>query len=141
MDILHAMMVRSTPQKIYQALTEQEGLSGWFGPECRAETRVGSLVEIYFHNRHHYSLKFEITDLEPGSRVVWKVTQAIPSWDDFPSMLTWTLYPYESSTIVHLRHSGWPEGHEAFPSVSFKWAEFMIALRAYIHTGEKQTAG
>jgi uncharacterized protein YndB with AHSA1/START domain len=30
MDILHAMMVRSRPEEIYQALTEQEGLSAWF---------------------------------------------------------------------------------------------------------------
>jgi uncharacterized protein YndB with AHSA1/START domain len=141
MDIQHAMMVRTGGQEIYRALTEGSALSGWFGTECLAEPRVGSAVEVRFHDRHGYSLKFEVTDLEPGSRVGWRVVKAIPSWDDFPSTLTWTLTPYESSTIVHLRHSGWPEDHEAFPSVSFKWAEYMMALRTYLHTGEKGTAG
>jgi uncharacterized protein YndB with AHSA1/START domain len=132
MDILHAMMVRSGPQEIYRALTEPEGLSAWFGPECRAEPRVGSPVEVMFHDRHNYSLEFEVIDLEPGARVVWKVIRAIPGWDDFPSTVAWTLILHESSTIVELRHSGWPDGHEAYPSVSFKWAEFMIALRVYV---------
>jgi len=141
MDILHEMMVRSNPQNIYPSLTEREGLSSWFAPDCRAEARVGSRVEVYFHDRHNYSLKFEITELEPGSKVVWKVIQGIPSWDDFPSVVTWTLIPYESSMIVRLCHSGWPEEHTAFPSVSFKWAEFMLALRAYVQTGEKQISG
>jgi uncharacterized protein YndB with AHSA1/START domain len=140
MDIQHAMMVRAGQQNIYKALTEGAELSAWFGPECIAEPRVGSPVEVNFKDRHGYTLKFEVTELEPDSRVIWKVIQAIPSWDDFPSTLTWTLLPYESSTIVHLRHSGWPEEHEAYPSVSFKWAEFMIALRNYLHTGEKQAS-
>jgi uncharacterized protein YndB with AHSA1/START domain len=73
MDILHEMMVRSNPQNIYPALTEQEGLSSWFAPDCRAEAVVGSRVEVFFHDRHNYSLKFEIIELEPGSKVVWKV--------------------------------------------------------------------
>jgi uncharacterized protein YndB with AHSA1/START domain len=141
MDIQHAMMVRSDPQEIYRALTEPDGLSAWFGPECRAAPRVRSPVEVIFHDRHNYTLEFEVMDLEPGARVVWKVVWAISSWDDFPSTVFWRLIPYEGSTIVELRHSGWPDGHEAYPSVSFKWAEFMIALRTHVHTGEKQIPG
>jgi uncharacterized protein YndB with AHSA1/START domain len=133
------MMVRSGPVPVYRALTEGKGLSAWLAPECRARPEVGSPVEVIFHDRHGYSLVFMVAALEPDAQVVWEVVRAIPSWDDFASTLTWTLFPYESSTIVELRHAGWPEGHEAFPSVSFKWAEYMMALRAYIHTGQKQT--
>jgi hypothetical protein len=40
-----------------------------------------------------------------------------------------------------MKPTTWLEGHFAFPSVSSKWAEFMMALRAYLQTSEKQISG
>ena len=41
-----------------------------------------------------------------------------------------------NAEIVHLRHPGWTGEHEAFPGLSLKWVEFVMALRDYIHTSE-----
>ena len=80
------------------------------------------------------TLKLEVIGLEAAKQVQWRVLQ--PVWPTQPvdQVITWTLIPYESSTLVDLRMEGWPEDDDTYASVSYKWASFMMRLK--IHLGD-----
>ena len=135
MDIHHAMIVRSRPERLYEALTRAEDLSVWMAAPVVIEppgpAEVGSVIE--FRYEAHRQLRVAVTGLEAGRSVRWQVTQ--PIWFPAPvnaaQAITWTLSPYESSTLVDFRMGGWEAEDDAYASVSYKWASFMMRLKIY----------
>jgi uncharacterized protein YndB with AHSA1/START domain len=133
MDIHHAMMVRNKPERLYEALTWPEDLSIWMDAPALARAEVGSTIEFQY-DQGQRTLEMEITRLEAGRLVQWRVGQ--PMWPAdaiaLKQTITWTLTPYESSTLVDFRMQGWREDDEAYASVSYKWASFMMRLKIYM---------
>src|SRR5215213_7859562 len=121
MDIHHAMMVRNTPERLYQALTQQRDLEVWMDAPTLARPEVGSTIEFQY-DQGQRTLKMEILHLEENKQVKWRVLT--PFWSNgmVDQVVIWTLTPYEGSTLVDLRMAGWPQDDDAYASVSYKWA-------------------
>jgi uncharacterized protein YndB with AHSA1/START domain len=127
MDIHHAMIVRTRPERLYEALTEQGQLQVWMDAPSLAVPEVGTTVEFQY-DQGRRTLKMEIVHLEENRQVKWRVIQ--PIWPtDVIHEITWTLVAVESSTAVDFRMDGWIPDDEAYASVSYKWALFMIRLK------------
>ena len=77
-------------------------------------------------------LTMEITRLDPGRLVQWRVTQPIWENDAVDQYITWTLEPYEANTLVDFRMVGWPQDDGVYASLSYKWAAFMFRLKVYL---------
>ncbi len=77
MDIHHAMIVRSRPERLFEALTRRRDLQVWMGALALAGLEVGSAVELQF-DQGQRTLKMEVIRLKPGRQVQWRVTQ--PVW-------------------------------------------------------------
>ena len=45
---------------------------------------------------------------------------------------TWTLEPFETSTLVDLRVEGWPQDDGVYASVSYKFATYMFKLKVVL---------
>jgi uncharacterized protein YndB with AHSA1/START domain len=134
MEIHHAMMVRSSPDKVYAALTQQSGLAAWLTIKTIAAPSIGSINEFWFDGGKRI-LKVEVQALTPDCQVVWRLVQGIPPWEALRAETIWTLTPADGSTIVDFRQDGWPASDDVYASVSYKWATFMTSLKAYIDTG------
>ena len=78
MDIHHAMMVHNKPQRVYEALTQQSDLEVWMDAPTLARPEVGSTIEFQY-DQGQRTLKMEVTRLEAGKQVQWRVTQ--PIWE------------------------------------------------------------
>jgi uncharacterized protein YndB with AHSA1/START domain len=135
MDIHHAMIVRCRPERLYQALTRAEDLSVWMAAPAVIEppgiAEVGAAIEFQYGQR---LLRVEIIGLEAEKTVRWQLTRSIWALEHAgaPQVITWTLSPYETSTLVDFVMQGWAEDEEAYPSVSYKWASFMMRLKMYL---------
>lgn len=132
MDIHHAMIVRNNlPERLFVALTQQSELSVWMDAPTLARPEVGAILEFHYDGGKR-TLKLEVTALDPGRVVQWQVRQ--PVWTNEPvdQVITWTLSPYESSTLVDFRMTGWREDDDTYASVSYKWTMFMLRLRIYL---------
>lgn len=131
MDIHHEMIIHNTPGQVYGALTRLGDLEVWMGAPVRGEPEIGSVIEIQFGQR---TMKLEITALEVGKMVQWRVIE--PMWPmegiEQEQVVTWTLEPYEVNTLVSLRMQGWPRDNGVYASVSYKWASFMMRLKVYM---------
>jgi hypothetical protein len=95
------------------------------GPE------VGSTIEFQYDEGQR-TLKMEVIRLEAGQQVQWRVTQLVWPIEAADHVITWTLSPYESSTLVDFRMEGWPQDDDVYASVSYKWASFMVRLKIYM---------
>ncbi len=131
MNIHHEMIVHNTPGRVYEALTQVSDMQVWMGAPIAGRAESGQVIEIQFDRR---VMKLEITDLEIGKRVQWRVLE--PMWPvegiDQAQVVTWTLEPYEINTLVSFRMEGWPRDDGVFASVSYKWASFMFRLKVYL---------
>jgi uncharacterized protein YndB with AHSA1/START domain len=131
-DIHHAMIIRNTlPDRVYEALTQAYHLELWMGAPTLAQPEVGAVVEFHFDQGQRI-LKMEIIHLEAGKLVQWRVLQPVWPNDEVEQIVTWTLTPYESSTLVDFCMTGWPQDDDVYPSVSYKWASFMMRLKLYM---------
>lgn len=131
MDIHHAMMVHNKPDRLYKALTRQSDLEVWMGAPALAKPEVSSMIEFQY-DQGQRTLKMEVTLLEAGKQVQWRVIQPVWPIEAADQVVTWTLIPYESSTLVDFRMQGWPQDDDVYASVSYKWASFMMRLKIYM---------
>jgi len=131
MNIHHAMIVRCLQDRVYEALTRQDELAIWMGVPNQAQPHVGYQIEFHYAGGQRI-FAVEITRLDPGKQVQWRIIQPIWETQAVNQMVTWTLEPYENSTLVDCIMDGWPAEDEAYPSVSFKWATFMMRLKIFL---------
>lgn len=136
MFIHHDMIVRASPEQVFHALTHVEDLSTWMAAPTTisppGQAAEGSIIAFQYGPQR--SLIVQVAALEMGRLLRWQISQAM--WQrnqpELPQAATWTLTPYESSTLVDLRLDGWGEEEEAYASVSYKWASFMMRLKIYL---------
>lgn len=133
MEIVHELITRTTPERIFQVLTEAEHLAMWFAPDTTAEPVVGSMAEFRFDRG---TIRIEVTDLEPAFRVAWTVLQGMPGWEEVTGEVTWQLEPnpFGVGTMIHFKHSGWPTMEGPYASVNFRWAWYISRMQSYVET-------
>ena len=69
-DILHRIGVKnSSPDKVYDALTTLDGLSGWWASDTKGSVEVGGVLEFRFQPG---GFDMQVVELEPAERVVWR---------------------------------------------------------------------
>jgi uncharacterized protein YndB with AHSA1/START domain len=131
MDIHHAMVVHNQPSRLYEALTQSRDLAVWMGAPTVAKPEVGSVIEFH-HDQGQRILKLAITDLEDSKLVRWRIVKPVWPSDVTEQVITWTLVPFHGSTLVDFRMDGWQQDDDIYASVSYKWASFMVRLKAYM---------
>jgi uncharacterized protein YndB with AHSA1/START domain len=134
--INHQVGIKTTPENVYKALTETERLARWWTTDTKGSgVKVGDNLEFWFNN-HSFCQNFNIKDLEPGKRVVWKAPtgQGDGEWED--TEIAFTLSVDEKQTFVQFRHTGWKESTDFQGHCSMRWAVFLLSLREFLETGK-----
>jgi uncharacterized protein YndB with AHSA1/START domain len=93
-DIIQELTIEATPESVFHALTLPDGIAEWWSNHVTAEPEVGSLTEVSFENGG--VMKMEISDLEVGKKVYWKVRLSPHDWEG--STITWDLTPISQGT-------------------------------------------
>jgi uncharacterized protein YndB with AHSA1/START domain len=131
MDIVHETIVRTTQDKVYQALTEADQLAAWYAPDIQAEARVGSVAEFHFQRG---TIQVEIAALEPDRKIVWTVLEGLSGWEGSTGQITWALKPspFSAGTMINYVHSGWPTMDGPYPSTNFMSGWYVARLKSYV---------
>lgn len=127
-DLMHAIQIAARPEKVYEALTTQKGLQGWWTMDTVAEPRVGSVAEFGF-DRRGVVFRMHIDELTLATRVVWSCRGDHPEWTG--TTLTWDLSPQDGGTSLRFRHGGWRDATWFMASCNATWGELMHRLRDY----------
>jgi uncharacterized protein YndB with AHSA1/START domain len=130
-DILHRIGVeKSSPQRVYDALTTLDGLSAWWTEKTTGDTGLGGVIEFRFGPG---GFDMEVAQLDPGRLVRWNVVDGPQEW--IGTSIQWDLRQDGDWTIVLFRHEGWREPVEFMHHCSTKWATFLMSLKQLLETG------
>jgi len=129
--------VEQSPEQVYAAILDVG--SWWTGQvEGRAD-EVGAEFS-YRHPPQHYSLQ-RVVELDPGRRVVWRVTDSQLSFISEPgewtgSEIEFDIAPAASGTELRFTHVGLVPDVECYGACSTGWLHYINGgLRSLITTG------
>ena len=100
-DMLHKIIIKAAPQKVYDALTTKEGLSAWWTPMTEAAPQVGSRATFRFGDGS-LGPDMQVVDLQRGRYVEWRCTDGIPDW--VGTRLTFDIRPHASGAELLFGH-------------------------------------
>ena len=77
-DILHRIGVdNGSPQRVYDALSTLDGLSGWWAERTTGDTDPGGVIEFRFGPG---GIDMKVVELDPGRLVRWEVVGGPEEW-------------------------------------------------------------
>lgn len=130
-DIRHNVVIKATPQKIYEAITTQEGIEGWWCKNTTAQPQIG-FVNIFIFGQFRNEMK--VTELVPAKSVEWECINSIEEW--IGTRISFDLEEKNEKTILHFTHGDWRAITDTFAGCSYDWALFMKSLKSYCETGK-----
>ena len=131
-EIKHFLSIKASSEKVYRAITEQEGLASWWTRETIAKPQIGSIAEFKFGDRYHN--KMRIIRLESQKIVEWECLMGDKEW--IGTTFRFELIPDKENTNLRFTHGKWKEMTDFFASCNFQWGHYMRSLKDYCETGK-----
>jgi uncharacterized protein YndB with AHSA1/START domain len=153
-NIHQELLIAASPEKIYAAITTEEGLSAWWTPEATAKPDLNSIARFPFGP--NYFKEMTITELKPSEYVKWNCIKGAEEWmgttlsfkidsGDKKSLLT--AHPealgqvqqqknFEKGSLLIFQHDDWKEYSPMFAECSYTWGQFLRSLKLYCETGK-----
>lgn len=131
--ILHTVDIRAGPPVIYESLTEEVGLAGWWSTRVSAGTGVGSRIHFTFIDV--FNPVMEITDLQEDRLVGWRCVGGHELWagDTF----RFEIEAREDRSILFFRQEYARElSDEEYGRYNFNWGYYLHSLKKLCETGE-----
>jgi uncharacterized protein YndB with AHSA1/START domain len=129
-DIRHRLVIKAPPEKVYQAITTQEGLINWWCKRTAAKPEVGFVNIFTFGNSPD---EMKITGLTPNKRVEWQCIKSVDEWMN--TTISFDLEEKDGRTILRFAHSGWRSATDFFDACNYDWGRFMTSLKSFCETG------
>lgn len=136
-DIVHIVDIKTTPDRLYEAVTTQQGLAGWWTRQTKAEPKVGAINEFGFGP--DMSFKLRVDKLDPGNRVEWASVQAPPDWQG--TKIVFDITSTKEGVSLRFTHAGFTGTGGGFGVYSYSWAQFLRSLKLLLETGKGEPAG
>ena len=130
-DIEHLLTIKALPEKVYEAVTTEQGVAGWWTTENTTSHQVGGNAEFVFGDRYYNRMR--ILALEPGRRVEWECLEGDPEW--VGTSFVFDFEPVQGGTRLRFLHMGWREETDFYASCNFRWGFYMQSLKDYCETG------
>jgi uncharacterized protein YndB with AHSA1/START domain len=130
--------VDASPDEVYEALATQDGLAGNWTDQLEVPQHTGAVARFGFGPDWAKALEVRIDALEPGRRVEWTPVGGFPGW--IGTSITWELERAEDGgTVVHFRHTGWPDeaADGEMAMCGYTWAMIISRLGAQVGRGER----
>ncbi len=129
-EIRHNVIIKATPEKVYESITIQEGLANWWAKQTIAKPEVG-FVNIFTFGTFRNEMKVII--LNPNKKVEWKCINSIEEW--IGTNITFDLEEKEGHTLLRFTQSGWRAVTDTFAGCNYDWGRFMTSLKLFCETG------
>lgn len=124
------VVIKAAPEKIYNAITTQEGIESWWCKHTTAKPEEG-FVNIFVFGKFQNEMK--VTSLIPDKKVEWKCINSIEEW--VGTTISFELEVKERNTLVRFTHAGWRAATDTFAGCTYDWALFMKSLKSFCETG------
>ena len=132
-DIIHQVTIKGSEAQIYHALTQQEGLAGWWTRHAQTTTVVGGTSTFSFNNGETV-FTMRLDELAEPSLVRWYCLGGHPEWAR--TTIEFDLEPGgDGTTLVNFKHLGWRSTDGILGMCSYDWAGYLWSLKELIELG------
>lgn len=153
-DIRHELIIAATTEKIYSAITTQEGLAAWWTPDTEAKSERNSIARFAFGPEYFKEMK--IVELKPSEFVKWICITGTDEWIE--TTISFELQagdraPLLSShpevkdqiqqqrkgnkgTLLIFHHDNWKAYTPMFAECNYTWGQFLRSLKLLCETGK-----
>jgi uncharacterized protein YndB with AHSA1/START domain len=151
-NIRHNLLIGASAEKIYTAITSEEGLSAWWTPNTKAKPKINSVSHFPFGDDYYKEMK--ITELKPSELVEWNCIKGYAEW--VGTNISFTLISTnkqnllntnpeisgqieqqlnEEGTMLIFHHDDWKAYTQMFAECSYTWGQFLRSLKLLCETG------
>jgi uncharacterized protein YndB with AHSA1/START domain len=130
-DIMHLIKIHASSERAYQAITTTDEIRQWWTRDAAIEPTVGAAGEFGFNGRR-FVAKMTVEELNPATRVRWKVANA--AWPG--SDIEFNLKVDGTDTILVFAHRGFPRADDSYASATTRWGFYLLSLKRYLETGK-----
>jgi uncharacterized protein YndB with AHSA1/START domain len=132
-DILHRIIIEASPEALYRALTEQNGLSAWW-TKTETTPELGALASFVFGPNDDHKVDMEIMELVTNKKVVWKCVSG--PWVD-TGEFCFIIESHDRGSVLNFAHRDWAVPDEFYMHCNSKWGFFFtVSLKNYLETGK-----
>ena len=129
--IKHLLVINSSPDKIYSAITTKRGVANWWTLQTEIGSSVGEINIFDFGERYHNEMK--IVNLVPDKRVEWECIVGDTEW--IGTKFIFEIEEKDSGSVLKFAHADWKEETDFFASCNYQWGYYMTSLKQYCETG------
>ena len=153
-NIHHQLLIGAPAEKIYSAITSQEGLSAWWTPNTKAKPELNSVARFTFGEGYFKEMK--ISELIPSTHVTWICIAGADEW--IGTTISFQLQPGNKATLLSshpeakdqiqqqrkndigtlltLHHDDWKDYTPMFAECNYTWGQFLRSLKLWCETGK-----
>jgi uncharacterized protein YndB with AHSA1/START domain len=154
MNICHRIIINAPAEQVYEAITTQDGLAGWWTSDIKVKPAVGNTARFSFGPS--YFKEMVITALMPGKQVKWNCVTGAGEWigtditfqlqsGDSDSLLA--AHPemegqlqqqktLHNGTLLIFNHNNWKEATPMYAECNYTWGQFLKSLKLFCETGK-----
>jgi len=130
-DIRHLVTIDAPVGVVFMALTQQEGIAGWWTTDAEINPVINSVASFKFGDHRHNTMR--VVSLETNRRVEWICLDGDPEWVD--TTFIFDLESREGSTVVRFTHGDWRDSTDFFATCNYHWGFYMRSLKTFCETG------
>ncbi len=132
-EILHEITVQASAEKIFDAITTQEGLKSWWTVDTMADPVKGGDARLGFYNRA-VTFHMQYDELNQPKRLKWNCVEGPDEWAG--TTIAFDLAAADDGgTQVKFQHAGWRETGGQYPSVNTTWGLLLASLKKFAESG------
>jgi uncharacterized protein YndB with AHSA1/START domain len=131
-DILRRVGINAPIEKVYEAITTQDGISAWWTRKVSAVSEIGAIMELRFKD-DSLVMKIAVENLQPPAFVKWRVLAGLPEW--VCSCVEFSLKDDDGETVVLFAHRDWKQAVEFMHHCSTKWGHYIFSLKFLVEEG------
>jgi uncharacterized protein YndB with AHSA1/START domain len=131
-EIYLCFWIDAPVEKVYRAVTDEDGLAGWWTRDLKVTGKKGSISSFWF--RSGAFNKMRVVSLSENARVEWLCVDGFEDW--IGTHVVFEMRPDEGRTKVCFSHFGWREQTEYVGECNFHWVGYLASLQGYCERGE-----
>ena len=134
-DIVEELTIEASPERVFNALTQQDKIACWWTDDLSVTPEVGSLAELRF-SQGTLVIQFEVAELDKDKKVYWITRQGPPTGHWVGTSVTWQLTPVHNGTQLVFNHDGFTQADRRYEITRGWWEHFLASLKSYLETGK-----
>ena len=134
-EILMQVDVSADREAVWEALTTEQGITGWWTTRAEVPSGVGRVLRLHFPDAP-MTWDLRVDRARAPEELVWHCVGGPPQW--VGTEILFGLAPAEQGpgTTIRFDHVGWRETDQMFRVVTFGWGQMLARLKGFADTGK-----